>query len=497
MGIFSISIGRRQSSFVCCRGVFLLSFVLISAVGLSVVWYLGRAAYPASGTEKWYLPKRVYEVTGAIRVAPVSAIVLRGADDRMGVTEYQSFVNTQAEMITSRRVVERVADDLADKNLTFFEDYGAGLWAQSRRKGDEGAVTSGPAEVLKQAIRKGVIKAPAVEKTELIKVTMRSTNPEEARQIVDSFISSYMSVEVAAAAMRDDQQLSVLENESKVLEKKLQSRREAIRQLSQEYGTTTLGGRQEVMLQRVTALLGELTQVETHRIRLEGKVASLEKGRDESLVRGAGELHSEREHYVNSDASVQALARRIADIEIDFVVAEVEGSAEDTAVKQKEKVLDALKSRLQKRKQEVGKAFDEMVTKRDAENLAQNLLKAKVELEEIRAYEKRLQEVMAREDSQAIDFGRKGLDIQELQAQLELDKEIYDKVRRRIKELEMERKRPARISVAYNADISSVKSFVGIRFKAAIAVLLSALVCSVLLTIIAGHSGGESSTPAK
>ena len=64
-------------------------------------------------------------------------------------------------------------------------------------------------------------------------------------------------------------------------------------------------------------------------------------------------------------------------------------------------------------------------------------------------------------------------------------------------QLEMERKRPARISVAYNADVASVQSFGGIRFKAAIAVLLGALVCSVLLAIITGQSSRESNTPAK
>jgi len=496
MGVFSNSKGRR-GSIVLGLGVFLLSFVLISVVGLSVVWYLGRAAYPASGTEKWYLPKRVYEVEGAIRVAPVSAIVLRGADDRGGVTEYQSFMNTQAEMVTSTRVVQRVADDLAGKNLTFFEDYGSGLSAQSRRKAGEGAVIDRPTEVLKQAIRKGVIKAAVAERTELIKVTMRSANPEEARQIVDSFISNYMAVEVSAASMRDDQGLRVLEDESRVLSRKLKSIREAISQLAKEYGTTTLGGRQDVMLRRVTALQGELTEIEASRIRLESKVQSLEKGRDESLVRPAQELQSEREDYINSDALVGALARRIADIEVDFVVAETEESAENPAVKQKAKVLDALKSRLQKRKEEVGKAFDEMATKREAEALAQNLAKAKVELEQIKVYEKRLRDVLAGEDRKAIDFGRKELDIQELQDQLELDKEIYDRVCRRLNELKMERKRPARISVAYYADIISVQSFFGRHFKAAIAVLLSALVCSALLAIITGQSGGKSNTPVK
>ncbi|MHC4641236.1 MAG: GumC domain-containing protein [Planctomycetota bacterium] len=496
MGVISNSKGRR-GTILRGLGVFLLSFVFISLVWLSAVVYLGMATYPASARDKWYVPKRVYEVEGAIRVAPVSEIVLRSAGDRGGVTEYQSFMNTQAELVTSTRVVQRVADDLAGENLAFFEDYGAGLLAQSRRKAEEGAVMDGPAEVLKEAIRKGVIEASAVDNTELIKVTMRSTNPEEARQIVDSFISSYMAVEVAADAMRDDQKLSVLENESKILSMKLKNSREKIRQLLQEYGTATLSERQEVMLKRVTALQGELTRIEASRIKFEGEVQSLEKGRDESLVRGAQEVQGEREDYINSDALVGALARRIADIEVDFVVAAAAESAENPAVKQKAKVLDALKSRLQKLKEEVGKAFDEMATKREAEALAQNLAKAKVELEQIRAHKKLLRDMLASEDRKAIEFGRKELDIRELQDQLALDKEIYDRVCRRIKDLEMERKRPERVSVAYYAEVMSVQSLGGIRFKSVIAVLLGALICSTVLAVIAGRSGRKSRTPAK
>jgi hypothetical protein len=330
MAIFSNLKGRRGT---IVRGlvVFLLSFVFISLVLLSViVVYLDRAAYSASGTEKWYLPKRVYEVEGAIRVAPVVfPIALRSTDDIGVVTEkYQNFMYTQAELITNTRIVQRVADDLEGKNLKFFENYGSGLFTQSRRKSVDGAVVDGPVEVLKQAIRNGVIRAAAVEKTDLIKVTMRGTNPEEARQIVDSFISNYMAVEVSAAAMRDGQGLRVLEDERKILSMKLKGSREKISQLSLEYDTVTL-------------------------------------------------------------------------------------------------------------------------------------------------------------------------DIRELQDQLELDKGRYDAICRRINEMKMERKRPGRVSVAYYADIVSVQSFGGIRFKAAIAVLLSALVCSAVLAVVTGRSGRKSRTVEK
>ena len=326
MAICSNSIGRRGT---ILRGlvVFLLCFVLMSLVWLSaIVVYLDRAAYPVSATDKWYLPKRVYEVAGAIRVAPVVEVVLRDSGDKAGVTEYQSFKYTQAALITSPRVVERVADDLAGKNLKFFEDYRSGRFARSRRKNGNETVVDGPAEVLKQAILDGVIKAAVVKKTELIKVTMRGTNPEEARQIVDSFISSYMAVEVAAKG--GDKGLRLLENESKVLEMRVKSIREKIRQLSLEYDTVTP-------------------------------------------------------------------------------------------------------------------------------------------------------------------------DIQGLQDQLAWVKECYNRVCRRMNEMKMERKRPGRVSVAYYAEVMSVHSFWGIRFKATIAVLLSALICSSVLAIIIGRSDRKSRTTAK
>jgi uncharacterized protein involved in exopolysaccharide biosynthesis len=63
---------------------------------------------------------------------------------------------------------------------------------------------------------------------------------------------------------------------------------------------------------------------------------------------------------------------------------------------------------------------------------------------------------MAEEDAEAIDMGRRQLDIQELELQSELDRKMYDAVSRRIQEAKMERKRPARVSAAYYADVSRV-----------------------------------------
>lgn len=101
--------------------VVLLVLVVLCAAGLPAIWFL-------LGPE--------YEVTGAIRIAPIMADILSGESDTGEISVYASFMNTQAELITSNRVVQRVADDLADADLSFFnaqkDDFISRLKAQEQ-----------------------------------------------------------------------------------------------------------------------------------------------------------------------------------------------------------------------------------------------------------------------------------------------------------------------------------------------------------------------------
>src|SRR4030042_462951 len=92
--------------------IVLLIFLMVCGIGLPAIWLKVKPAY---------------NVTGAIRVAPILADILSGEQDRGEISNYESFNNTQAEKITSNTVVQRVADDLVDKNLSFFKDEPADL----------------------------------------------------------------------------------------------------------------------------------------------------------------------------------------------------------------------------------------------------------------------------------------------------------------------------------------------------------------------------------
>lgn len=151
-----------------------------------------------------------------------------------------------------------------------------------------------------------------------------------------------------------EQQLRVLEEERTVLSEQMQMQREALRRFAQEYGTTSLVSRQDMMLQRVASLLAELTKIEANRIRLEAEIEVLERKE----------------------------AKKVEEL--------------------------------------------------------QKLTDTRYELERAKVYEKRMRETLAKEDTEAIELGRKQLTIEELKEQLELTQERYDTVCQRIHELELE-----------------------------------------------------------
>ncbi len=451
-----------------------LVFLVMCAIGIPAIWL--------------FLEPR-YDVTGAIRVAPILSNILTGEADKGEISNYQSFMNTQADMVISPQVIQRVADDLTGKHLTFFEDRITGVGAELRRKMDIGKVKLDAANILKQAMYDGIITSVAARNSELVKVTMTSNNPEEAKKIVDAFIQAYMLVEVSNSLQGRDQQLTVLENEQKVLAEKLESQRETIRQLGQEYGSVTLTGRQDMMLARVSSLLAEQTKAEAKRMGLETQIKLLEEKKP-SL--SPDELMKMSEEYLNSDIAVKELTKQLAQLEQDEILSSQTMVPSNPMLQQKKDFVKTFQARLDEKREEVSKKFDERMSKQVDKASADGLANARLDLEQTVVYENRLREMLAKEDAKTVEVGRKQLAIEEIKEQLASTKEMYDTIGRRIQELEMERKRPARVSVAYNADIASIQDK---RVKLTLAVIFGALACGLFGAIVRDKTDLSLHTP--
>jgi len=438
----------------------------------------------------WLLVKPLYSVTGAIMVAPILENIVTGEADRGRISNYQSFMNTQAEMITSDRIVQRVADDLMDKNLPFFEDESIGTVTKLKRILRNTKIKPEPAATLKRAIGARVITVAPAKGKELINITMKSPRPEEAKQIVDTVINAYMAIEVSSAAEEHERKLRLLENEKSARAENLQNLHQQIGEMAKEYGTTNLVSRQDMRVQRVTTLLSELTRIEARRINLEAQVQLLEQFPEQTIA--PEELLRTRNEYINSHPAVRERTQNIIELDRELIIAKQELTPENPAIEHKQELLDAFQSRLEEKRKEISEEFDAMASKQISNAAKEKLQAAKTALEQTKAHENHLRQVLAMEDTQTIELGNTQLNIQNLQFKLDLDKEIYDRITRRIDELEMERKRPARISVAYYADIGSLRDE---RVKYSAALVFGALACGMMLAFLVDKKDLRLRTP--
>ncbi len=446
--------------------VVFLVFILICAIGIPAIWFLIEP---------------LYTVTGAIKVEPILENILTGESDKGGITNYQSFMNTQAILMTSNRIVQGVADDLADKNLSFFKDEPTNPVMKIKRKIMKTSTSSDPAVILKQAISDGVITVAPANRTELITITMNSLEPEDARQIVDSFINSYMAIEGRGLTREQDSKLDLLYSERSRLDKALLDYRNKIRGLAQQYGTTTPADQKEYILQsrRIPLLYAELARLESRRISLETQVKLLEQFPEHGIE--PEQMLRIRNEYISSSPAVQELTRTVIQFERDLIIAQQSFSVENPVLAQRQELIDTFQLRLKEKREEVAKEFDDMASKEAVTASIIKLRAAKAELKQTQEHTKRLQEELTNEDTEMLTVGRTQLDIQDYQFEFERDKEMYDKVIRRILELEMEQKRPARIRVAYKADIGPILDK---RMKYILALSFGALAFGMLLAFM-------------
>ena len=483
--------------------IVLLIFFVMCAVGIPAIWL---SIEP------------LYSVTGAIRVDPISQDPITGEVDTGGIS-YQSFMNSQAEIITSSRVVQRVADDLADKNLAFFKSEPTGFVTKLKQTLKNSKTKPEPASILKQAISNGVISAAFDRRTEFIRITVKSANAEEAKTIVDTFISVYTAVENASSSEDEWQRITLLEDEAKDLAGELKIQRENINAKAQKYGSkspTTFDKRQEIKLERMGMLLSKITEWEARRIDLEAQVDVLKErlelpdANTQEQATEQQKLATEveqvidpndpaRRGYINADPTLNTFIANLTQLEQELIVARQRLAPTNPELEIKAVVIETLKERIEQRKTEVGEMYDGFIAKNITEAEKEKLLKAKnklaniqAELELTKALEQRFKDKFDQEDIETIDVGLRQMDIEELQFQLGLDQEMYDTIRRRIQILEMGRKRPARISVAYYADIASIQDK---RIKYTMALMFGAMACGMLLAFLRDKADLRLRTP--
>ena len=248
------SIGQMTAGILRYWRSILVVFILIVGLALPLVWFFAG--------EK-------HEAQTAIHVAPVVYSFLFPDKESDNVLPmYDSFKNTQAQFMLSENVLQRVADELADKNLPLFEKPADGfserlkqVW---RRRSLDVLIQDNSSMIylLRQAIQKGQLVVASDRRSELITITMTSSDPREAKLIVDALVRAYQAIILSKDEQGEDKKLADLNLERQRLTEQVDQFQSDIYSMAEQYGTSDLTARQEVMMDMVKDLQSQLTQTQ-------------------------------------------------------------------------------------------------------------------------------------------------------------------------------------------------------------------------------------------
>lgn len=416
--------------------------IVVCAVGLPAIWFFVRP---------------VYNVQGAVRVAPVVESILTGEGAGGGGPGYRDFVNTQVTILTSGPVLQRIADDLAARDLKIFSGEPATPVAKLLARFMPRTSRPDPAAVLKKAVANGVISAGQVPDSELVAVTMKATDADEAAQIVNAFLEHYQEKYGSDSMEAENARMRALTDQQSLLLDKITLQNENIRNLAEEYGTTVLDTRHDLELQTQSNLMAQWISLEGRRLALEARVAVLaEAATDVNMP--PDQIVAARKEYVNSDPEFQQLSQNIVQMRQDLLVARQTLKPNNPELKSQEELLVSFEQACDDKRLSLEEEFDAGLQERLNAAAQQNLKSAELELQQLRAHQAKLQDEFKEQETRTQKVGRTNLDIQDLQFRLSIDREFYDEVTRQLKMLEMERQGRPRITPAYAAYIAETEN---------------------------------------
>jgi succinoglycan biosynthesis transport protein ExoP len=422
-------------------------------------WYIAVLIAVAVGVlaipAVWFLVQPRYVVTGAMHVAPLVPSILTGEPDRGEISDFDSYLNTQAATILSTFILQKVANDLVAQDLSFFKEDVTSPVGRLRRRVGLTPATKDPVEVLKTAISDGVISARPFPRTELIGVTVKSPKDNEARLIVDSFLRNFESIYGAGSAERTNDTLRKLRDEEGELAKTIEQQHSEIVRLTDQFGTTALDSRQDMEMQRQSALWTELTHLEARRISVEASIAALQQVADSNTP--PEELMAARKQYVNADTMVQEYTKKIVEIKRDMLIAGQNLASENPKLAREQQVLSVFEQSLKEKEDELGKEFEGQVAGRIDTANKRRIMALQIELDQINTHDKKLREALNVQDTTTRQVGQASVNLQDLQFRMRVNQELHDQIMRRVKNIEMEMQQGPRIKVAYYGDVVNIE----------------------------------------
>ncbi len=186
-------------------------FVLVAGAALPLVWLTQTP---------------VYRATALVRVSPVISRIVFKTEDNGLVPLYQSFLNTQVSIIQSPKVMQRVLDS---------EEVQQTKWYREQPQNWRTMLGADPPNRMDR-LREAITARPRKD-TELIGVSMTAASAREAQLIVDAVVNTYKRCSDELLQEVDLRRFDTLSAERSTLRQEIDSLLESKFSYARELGT--------------------------------------------------------------------------------------------------------------------------------------------------------------------------------------------------------------------------------------------------------------------
>lgn len=388
-----------------------------------------------------------YQARAEIRVRPIIPRLVFRTEENGMIPLYDSFVNTQVSLVRSMTVLQRVLEQSDVQGTPWYKNAPQNLL--QRLRGD-----SAPAM---ERLRDDLSVRPR-PKTEIIDVSFSDVSSKDAVVIVNAVVDQYMKYYGEASGATEDALYRQLVEQNRTLENDIRGRENICAEIQRALGT---GSPQELvssMRLRLDQMLARLAEVRNRIAILEWEIQQAPA--DGNTVGPAAVV--ERQPPYHQDAEWRKLDLNVKNAE--QLIAATSYTANHPEGMRLVKNLNFARDLLQQRQKQLDELWGERavamgmvadVNDPNALNYTAGVLTARHQLARARQEELLLQGEATKQQAEFTSLFESAQTLERETNELRNKRELYDEVRRRLDQKNIERNVPGSIELLTRAVASS------------------------------------------
>jgi capsular exopolysaccharide synthesis family protein len=302
------------------------------------------------------------------------------------------------------------------------------------------------------------IKVDFKEGSELIKISMSSSHPEELKVIVDAVAQAYLQEVVNLERKHRSEQLAELEDIYKNAKEKLRQKRDTMRKLSDQLGTSdsqALTQKQIVFLANYGEIKKQHIQVRFDLMKAKARLAAAEARAKNTTPPPLPEQFIDQ--AVAADPHSKYFLERIARLK--EIITDYEATAvrvSESSLRRAEEKMQAYKKELDDRRAELTKDLKERYEANTDNLSAVNVSQLQDDVASLTVHEKSLGEEVAQLGKQLETIGNSSTELEILRVEIKQDENMSEKIADQLESLRVEVRRPARVTLYQEAAVQKM-----------------------------------------